>query len=200
MAKQKQRCTSEERKTKETRISCTLDLDGSGNTEIKTPCGFMDHMITAMARHALFDLTIVAEGDLEVDAHHTVEDLGLTLGQAFLKAVGDKKGITRFGQALIPMDEALASCAVDVSGRPHFVYDVKIPERSQWEFDVNLVKEFFAALASTARITLHLRLLYGENYHHCCEALFKAAGRALRQAVSMDPREEGVPTSKGTLG
>jgi len=200
MAKRKQRRASVERETKETKITCALDLDGSGKTEIKTPYGFMDHMITAMARHALFDLTVVAEGDLEVDAHHTVEDLGLVLGEALLKAVGDKKGITRFGQAMIPMDEALASCAVDVSGRPHFVYDAKIPERSQWEFDVNLVKEFFAALASTARITLHLRLLYGENYHHSCEALFKAAGRALRQAVSMDPGEEGVPTSKGTLG
>jgi imidazoleglycerol-phosphate dehydratase len=200
MAKEKQRRTSVERETKETKITCALDLDGSGKTEIKTPFGFMDHMITAMARHALFDLTVVGEGDLEVDAHHTVEDLGLVLGEALSKAVGDKKGITRFGQATIPMDEALASCALDVSGRPHFVYDVKIPERSQWEFDVNLVKEFFAALASTAKITLHLRLLYGENYHHCCEALFKAAGRALRQAVSMDPGEEGVPTSKGTLG
>jgi imidazoleglycerol-phosphate dehydratase len=187
------------RETKETRIQAELCLDGRGELRIKTPFGFMDHMLTAFAKHAVFDLALTAVGDVEVDAHHTVEDIGLTLGEALEKALGDKAGIARFGEARVPMDEALATAVVDVSGRHFFIYDVKIPERSQWEFDCSLVKEFFQALAMSARITLHLRLDYGDNYHHCCEALFKAAGRALRQAVAMDPRVKGVPSSKGKL-
>jgi imidazoleglycerol-phosphate dehydratase len=159
----------------------------------------MDHMLTAMAKHALFDLEVVATGDIEVDAHHTMEDVGLALGEAFNQALGDKKGIRRFGAAFVPMDEALARGVADLSGRPYLVYDVKIPKSKQWEFDVNLVKEFFQAFANTARITLHLELVYGDNYHHCCEAVFKAAGRALRQAVERDPRVSGVPSSKGLL-
>lgn len=199
MGSRKKRAATIERKTKETEIAASINLDGSGNLDIKTPYGFMDHMICAMARHAMFDLIIRAAGDTEVDAHHTVEDMGLVLGEALAKALGNKKGITRFGQASVPMDESLAACVIDISGRPFLAYDAGIPEREQWEFDVNLVKEFFMALASSARITIHLRLEYGDNYHHACEALFKAAGRALRQAVSMDPREKSTPSTKGSL-
>jgi imidazoleglycerol-phosphate dehydratase len=198
MAVNKKRKAIVKRETKETRIRAELDLDG-GALAIKTPLGFMDHMLTAFAKHALFGLSLAAAGDVEVDAHHTVEDIGLALGEALDKALGDKKGIARFGDVRVPMDEALASCVLDLSGRPGLVYDVKIPERSQWEFDCSLVKEFFMALAGAARITLHLKLEYGDNYHHCCEALFKAAGRALRQAVTIDPRVKGVPSSKGKL-
>jgi len=199
MAQRKKRRAEVKRKTKETKISAELDLDGTGKVKAKTPYGFMDHMITALSKHALFDLTITATGDVEVDAHHTVEDLGLVLGEALLTALGDKKGIARFGSARVPMDESLASAVVDISGRPCLVYDVNIPKRRQWEFDCNLLKEFFQALASTARITLHLKLDYGDNYHHACEAVFKAAGRALCQACAPDPRVKGVPSSKGTL-
>jgi imidazoleglycerol-phosphate dehydratase len=187
------------RETAETAIRVGLNLDGRGRIEVKTPIGFLDHMLTAMAKHALFDLTLDAGGDVHVDAHHTAEDLGLVIGEAIAMALGDKAGIARFGAARVPMDEALASCVIDISGRPGLVYAVEVPERAQWEFDCNLVKEFFQALANSARITLHLRLDYGDNYHHCCEAVFKAAGRALRQAVALDPRVEGVPSSKGVI-
>jgi imidazoleglycerol-phosphate dehydratase len=187
------------RQTAETDIRAMLGFDGRGRVEVKTPLGFMDHMLTSWAKHALFDLTLTASGDVEVDAHHTVEDIGLVLGEAVATALGDRKGIRRFGWALVPMDEALAECALDLSGRPYLAYDVKIPDRSRWEFDCNLVKEFFQALASAGRLTLHLQLRAGDNYHHCCEAVFKAAGRALCQAVELDPRVEGVPSSKGRL-
>jgi imidazoleglycerol-phosphate dehydratase len=187
------------RKTSETSIEVEIALDGDGKVKVKTPYGFIDHMLTAMAGHGAFDLSVMAAGDVEVDAHHTFEDLGLTMGEAFAKALGDKKGVTRFGAASVPMDEALARAVVDLSGRPYLVYQVEIPERERWEFDVNLVKEFFQAFASSARITLHLSLEYGDNYHHCLEAVFKAAGRALRQAVAMDPRMKGTPSTKGTL-
>ena len=186
------------RETKETRISVELDLDGKGHTSVATPYGFLDHMICAMVHHGRFDLSASVAGDTEVDAHHTVADLGLVLGQALEEALGDKAGIARFGMAMVPMDDSLATAVVDLSGRPYLVYDVHIPERDRWEFDVNLVKEFFQALAATGRFNLHLKLNYGENYHHACEALFKAAGRALRQAVSRDV--EGLLSTKGTLG
>jgi imidazoleglycerol-phosphate dehydratase len=183
MAKKK-RAAEVKRETKETKIRAALCLDGEGKITIKTPFGFLDHMLTAMSKHA----------------HHTVEDIGLVLGEVLSKALGDKSGITRFGEARVPMDEALASAAIDVSGRPLLVYDAQIPERKQWEFDCNLVKEFFQGLAAAAKITLHLKLEAGDNYHHSCEVLFKAAGRALRMAVALDPRVKGVPSSKGTIG
>jgi imidazoleglycerol-phosphate dehydratase len=199
MAAKKTRKARIKRETAETQISLSINLDGSGKVKAQTPYGFIDHMLTAMHKHALIDLSVKVEGDIEVDAHHTFEDLGIVLGEAFLKAVGDKKGITRFGFAAVPMDEALATATVDISGRPYLVYDAKIPKRKQWEFDCNLVNEFFLAFASSARLTLHIKLEYGDNYHHACEAMFKAAGRALRQAVEMDQRVKGVPSSKGTL-
>jgi len=199
MAQRKKRQAQVKRETKETKIRAVLDLDGSGTIEVKTPFGFLDHMITALAKHALFDLTLTAEGDIEIDAHHTVEDIGLTIGEAILIALGDKTGISRFGSALAPMDEALAAAVVDISGRPYLVYNVVIPERKQWEFDCNVLKEFFQGLAANARLNLHLRLDYGDNYHHACEAVFKAAGRALREAVALDARVKGVPSTKGTL-
>jgi imidazoleglycerol-phosphate dehydratase len=188
-----------ERKTRETNITLELNLDGKGLTEIKTPFGFFDHMITAMAKHALFDLKLRAVGDVHIDAHHTVEDVGIAFGLALAEALGDKRGIGRFGSAVTPMDEAVARAVVDLSGRPFLVYKVEIPERNQWEFDVNLLKEFFAALSANARITLHLKLEYGENYHHCSEAVMKAAGRALRSACEHDLRVKDVPSTKGSL-
>jgi len=199
MAKKKTRKSEKERKTKETAIEVDLDLDGSGSLDIKTPYGFIDHMLTAMLKHGAMDGKIKAAGDVEVDAHHTFEDLGLVLGDAFSEALGDKKGITRFGSAMVPMDESLARSVVDISGRPFLVYDVDIPEKSQWEFDCSLVKEFFQAFVSNARITLHIKLEYGDNYHHALEAVFKSVGRSLRQAVSTDAREKGTPSTKGSL-
>ena len=187
------------RKTKETQITLELNLEGSGNSSVQTRLGFMNHMLQAYAKHALFDLSIQAQGDLEIDAHHTVEDLGLVLGEALSKALGDKKGISRFGEATVPMDEALALAVVDLSGRPFLEYQADIPERQRWEFDVNLVEEFLRAFTTTAKLSLHLRLLAGTNYHHCVEALFKALARALRQAAARDPRQKGVPSSKGHL-
>ncbi len=186
------------RETKETRINVELDLDGKGEVRVSTPYGFCDHMVSSLAHHGRFDLAASASGDTEVDAHHTVEDLGLVMGQALDEALGDKEGIARFGQALVPMDDSLATAVVDLSGRPYLVYDVHIPERDQWEFDMNLVKEFFRAFTNSGRMNLHLILNYGENYHHACEAVFKAAGRALSQAVSRDV--EGLLSTKGSLG
>jgi imidazoleglycerol-phosphate dehydratase len=199
MTEGKDREAKVRRETAETRILARLNLDGRGRIEVKTPIGFMDHMLTALGKHALFDLAVEAAGDVQIDAHHTVEDLGLVIGEAVAMALGAKAGIARFGSAQVPMDEAMAAAVIDISGRPCLVYDVEIPGRAQWEFDCNLVKEFFQALANAAKITLHLRLAYGDNYHHCCEAVFKAAGRALRQAVALDPRVEGVPSSKGVI-
>ena len=195
-----QRKVTEARKTRETNIKLELNLDGEGKVEVSTGVGFFDHMVTAMARHALFDLKLTASGDTQVDAHHTVEDVGIVLGTALCKALGDKKGIGRFGMFLAPMDEALARAAIDLSDRPYLAYKVEVPERNRWEFDVHLLKEFFAALSQSARMTLHLKLEYGDNYHHCCEAVMKAAGRALRQACERDPRVKDVPSTKGSLG
>lgn len=188
-----------ERATSETDIRLELELDGTGQTEVATGVPFFDHMLNALGRHAGFDLTIAATGDLDVDAHHTVEDVGICLGQALFEALGDKKGIRRYGDAAIPMDEALVLGAVDVSGRGQLHYDVDLPIELIGSFDTTLAKEFFVALATNAGLTLHIRGLAGENAHHIIEAAFKAAARSLREAVSFDARVEGVPSTKGAL-
>lgn len=188
-----------ERRTGETSIRLALNLDGSGKGEIGTGIGFFDHMLTLLARHSLIDLKIDARGDLEVDGHHLVEDVGIALGRALREAVGDARGIARYGSALIPMDEALAQAAVDLGGRAHLVYRVEPGRAPCGGFQPELAAEFMRALAVNAGMNLHLRLLYGENTHHCLEACFKALARALRQAVSLDPRESGVPSTKGVI-
>jgi imidazoleglycerol-phosphate dehydratase len=188
-----------ERSTAETRVDLELDLDGSGQTEINTGVPFFDHMLNAFGRHAAFDLSVDAAGDLAVDAHHTVEDVGICLGQAMFEALSDKTGIRRYGDATIPMDEALVLAAVDVSGRGQLHYEVDVPIELIGTFDTTLAKEFFVALATNAGLTLHLRGLAGENAHHIIEATFKAAARALREAVSTDEMIAGIPSTKGAL-
>ena len=188
-----------ERNTNETKIKVSLNLDGTGKAEVSTGVGFFDHMLAQIARHGLFDLTLKADGDLHIDPHHTVEDVGICLGKVFLEALGEPVGITRYGQGIVPMDEALGEAAVDVSGRPYLVFNAEIPGERVGQFDTELTEEFFRAFAVNARITLHLSLRYGTNSHHAIEALFKAAARALRQAVSIDPRVQGVPSTKGML-
>lgn len=188
-----------ERKTNETDITISLGLDGTGKNSIFTTIPFIDHMLSLMSKHGLFDLKIKAKGDTEIDCHHTFEDIGICLGEAFKKALGDMKGISRYGSQNLPMDETLASVAVDVSGRPYLVYNVKFPRKGLRDFDINLFKEFFQAFSSTSRITLHINLIYGDNAHHICEAVFKAFGRSLRQAVSIDPRIRGVLSTKGKI-
>jgi imidazoleglycerol-phosphate dehydratase len=188
-----------ERATSETDIRLELDLDGTGRTDVSTGVPFFDHMLNALGRHAGFDLTVAAKGDLDVDAHHTVEDVGICLGQALFEALAEKKGIRRYGDATIPMDEALVLAAVDVSGRGQLHYDVDVPIELIGTFDTTLSKEFFVALATNAGLTLHVRGLAGENAHHIIEAAFKAVARALREAVSFDQRVEGVPSTKGAL-
>ena len=183
------------RETRETQITVTLDLDGSGTTAIETGVPFFDHMLDAFGRHGLFDLSVAARGDLEIDAHHTVEDVGIVLGQAIAQALADKRGITRFGSSALPMDEALVLAAVDISGRGALYYDVSLPIEIIGTFDTTLAKEFFVALATNAGITLHVRSLAGENAHHIIEAAFKAVARALAQAVALDPRVSGVPST-----
>ena len=187
------------RKTKETKIELALNLDGKGVTSAHTGVGFFDHMLDLLARHALLDLSIHADGDLDVDAHHTVEDVGIVLGQAIEKAVGDKRGIFRYGWAIVPMDESLAQVAIDLSGRPAFVFNVKFGGELIGNFAVELVEEFFKALATSARMNLHVTVPYGTNNHHVAEAIFKATAKALRQAVSLDPRNPGIPSTKGSL-
>jgi len=187
------------RKTRETDIRIQLTLDGSGRSRIDSGIGFFDHMLELFARHGIFDLNLAAQGDLRVDYHHTVEDIGICLGQALARALGDKHGIRRYGEAAIPMDEALASVAVDLSGRSFLAYNVKVRRIKIGDFNVGLVKEFFRALTDQADLSLHINLLYGEDIHHCLEAVFKAFGRALRQAVEKDPRVRGVPSTKGRL-
>lgn len=187
------------RATKETEIELTLGLDGDGSAQLATGIGFLDHMLELFARHGRFDLLLKATGDLETGAHHTVEDVGIVLGQAFDRALGDRAGITRYGAAVVPMDESLALCAVDVSGRPYCGFDVKLPAVSIAGFDAELAEEFFRALANNAKVTLHVRLLAGANAHHMIEATFKGLARALRQAVAIDPGEPGVPSTKGVL-
>ncbi len=187
------------RTTKETDIALTLGLDGAGRGGVRTGVPFMDHMLTAFAKHGHFTLDVKARGDLEIDAHHTLEDLGLVLGQALKEALGNKAGITRFGGACVPMDEALARVVLDLSGRPFLAWRVKLPPGQAGGVDGRLFREFFQALVNTAGITLHLDLEAGEEIHHCLEALFKAFGRALAQAVAADPRVAGVPSTKGSL-
>lgn len=187
------------RKTSETEISLKLGLDGSGACEISTSIGFLDHMLTLFAVHGRFDLQLQARGDLWVDQHHTVEDIGICLGQAFRKALGDRKGIRRYGQQHIPMDEALAAVAVDLSNRPWLVYRVPGLGERVGEFETQLIPEFFQAFAQNAGATLHINVPYGENSHHMIEAVFKAGGRALREACMREQGEERVPSSKGVL-
>lgn len=187
------------RSTKETQITVSLDLDGAGTARIDTPVPFFNHMLDAFTRHSLIDVTVEAEGDVDVDDHHTVEDVGIVLGAVLREALGTKAGIARFGQAIVPMDEALVLCAVDISGRGQAFVEVPFEVQTIGSFDTQLVKEFFLAFAREAGITLHVRLMAGENAHHVTEACFKACGRALRQAVEFDPRVTGVPSTKGSL-
>ena len=188
------------RATSETNIRLTLDLDGRGSADISTGVGFFDHMLTALARHGLLDLTVAAKGDLHIDDHHTVEDVGIVLGQALRQALGDKRGIRRYGQCLLPMDEALAEAAIDISGRPFLAWSVPFQRPKIGTFDTELVEEFFRAFAFNAGITLHVTLKTGSNAHHVAEACFKAVARALRMAVEMDPRTAGeIPSTKGSL-
>lgn len=188
-----------ERKTRETEILLQLNVDGRGDTAIDTTIPFFNHMLEATGRHGLLDLRVSARGDTDVDLHHTVEDVGICLGKAFHEALGDKRRIMRFGTAYVPMDEALASVHVDVSGRPYFSYNVPFAKARIGTFDLDLLKDFFRAFAMNAMLNLHVNLHYGENLHHIAEALFKAFGRALAEAARMDPRIEGVLSTKGSL-
>jgi len=188
-----------ERKTRETDIRVSLELDGSGKHEIESPVPFFDHMLTQIARHGFFDLEIRAQGDIEIDAHHTVEDLGICLGEAFKKALGDKAGIRRYGRGTMPMHEALASVILDFSGRPFLVFNVDLPKTQVGNFDVELVEEFFTAFCNHSGANIHVNLAYGDNLHHIIEAVFKAFAQALDEATRLDPRIEGVRSSKGKL-
>ncbi len=187
------------RETKETQISVRLDLDGSGAAKLDTGVPFLDHMLDQVARHGLFDLTIEAKGDLHIDAHHVVEDIGITFGQAFARAIGDKSGIYRYGHAFVPLDEALSRVVVDLSGRPGLSFEIAFTRARIGEFDVDLIHEFFQGFVNHANVTLHVDNLKGDNAHHQAETAFKAFGRALRMAVEVDPRMQGVPSTKGTL-
>lgn len=194
------RTASLTRTTTETDISLTLSLDGTGRAEIATGIGFLDHMLTALARHGLFDLTLQAKGDLHIDFHHTTEDVGIVLGRAFAQALGEKRGIRRFGHALVPMDEALAEAAVDLSGRPFLAWNVSFERPKIGEMDTELFEEFFRAFAMTGLLTLHLTRRSGHNAHHVAESCFKATARALRMAVELDPRAgDAIPSTKGAL-
>ena len=188
------------RRTKETDISATVDLDGTGAYDIKTGVGFLDHMLEQLARHGLLDITLKAKGDLHIDFHHTTEDCGIVLGQAVAKALGDKQGITRYADVHLPMDETLTRIAVDVSGRPYLIWNVTFTRDKLGEMDTELFREFFQAFAQNAGITLHIANLYGENNHHIAETCFKGLARALRLALTIDPRQAGrVPSTKGML-
>lgn len=188
-----------ERATAETQIILSLDLDGTSRADIHTGVGFFDHMLTLLARHSLIDLAVRATGDLHVEAHHTVEDVGICLGKALAQALGDKAGIRRYGDATVPMDEALVTAAVDLSGRPFCVWRAEVPLETLGTFSSQLAEEFFRALSSSGAMALHVVLHYGRNTHHIIEAIFKATARALRQAVEADPRSPGVPSTKGVL-
>ena len=188
------------RKTAETDIMLSLNLDGTGKSEIDTGCGFLNHMLTLFAKHGRFDLTVKCVGDVDVDDHHTAEDIGICLGDAFAKALGDMRGIVRYGNMTLPMDEALILSAVDISGRGKFVHDLKIPTEKVGTFDTELVFEFFEAFVRRANMTLHVRELAGENSHHIIEGAFKSVARALRMAVKIDPEAAGeIPSTKGVL-
>jgi imidazoleglycerol-phosphate dehydratase len=195
----KKRSARIKRTTRETDISVTLGLDGRGQASIDTGIPFFDHMLELFARHGLFDVSLQARGDLAVDYHHTVEDIGICLGEALAKALGDKKSIRRYGSATVPMDEALAGVDLDLSGRSFLVYRAPIRRIKIGDFNLGLLKSFFQSLADHGRLTLHIELRYGEDAHHAVEAVFKACGRALRQAVERDPRVKGVPSTKGRL-
>ncbi len=189
-----------ERKTKETDISVSVDVDGTGKADIQTGIGFLDHMLEQVARHSLMDVTLKAKGDLHVDQHHTTEDSGIALGQALTKALGDKKGITRFASVYLPMDEALTRVSLDVSGRPHLVWKVEFSRPKIGDMDTELFREWFGAFAQNVGLTLHVENLYGENNHHIIESCYKGLARALGQALSIDPRQKDlVPSTKGTL-
>ncbi|MEM7193011.1 MAG: imidazoleglycerol-phosphate dehydratase HisB [Pseudomonadota bacterium] len=189
-----------DRRTKETAISASVNLDGTGAYDISTGVGFLDHMLEQLARHGLFDITLKAEGDLHIDQHHTTEDSGIALGQAFAKALGDKAGITRYGSCYLPMDETLTRVALDISGRPYLIWKVDFTRSKIGEMDTELFREWYQAFAQHAGITLHVENLYGENNHHIAETCYKALARALRQAVALDERQIGrVPSTKGQL-
>jgi imidazoleglycerol-phosphate dehydratase len=189
-----------DRSTKETKIKATVDLDGTGAFDIATGVGFLDHMLEQLSRHSLIDITLKAKGDLHIDFHHTTEDCGIVLGQAVAKALSDKQGIARYASAYLPMDETLTRVAIDVSGRPHFVWKVAFSRPKLGDMDTELFREFFQAFAQHAGITLHIENLYGENNHHIAETCFKGLARALREAIAIDPRQSGrIPSTKGTL-
>ena len=187
------------RSTSETQIEVSLNLDGSGIQDIKTPIPFLDHMLSQLAKHGYFDLTVKAQGDTQIDFHHTVEDVGIAVGQAFKEALGEKKGIRRFAEASTPLNEALAQCVIDISGRSYFVFNVDLPKSKLGEFDVELVSEFFQAFSANSGTTLHLNSPYWDNLHHIIEALFKAFARSLDSASSIDSRTSDIPSTKGTL-
>jgi len=188
-----------QRSSNETSISLSVAIDGSGSAEVDTGVGFFDHMLHHLARHGLFDIRVQAQGDLHIDAHHTVEDVGICLGKAFLEAVGVPEGIRRYGHAVVPMDEALAEVAVDFSGRPFLVFNAELPNGRLGNFDLELAREFMQAFAINARLTLHINLRYGQNTHHAIEGIFKALAQALRRALEMDPRNTSIPSTKGML-
>lgn len=187
------------RKTRETDIKVSLKLNGTGEYKINTTIPFLDHMLSQIAKHGLFDIEIEAKGDTEVDYHHTVEDVGIALGDAFKKALGEKEGIKRYGHAVIPLNEALSSVAIDISGRPYIVYNVNLPKEKVGEFDAELTEEFFRAFANSSGMSLHINVMYGNNLHHIVESIFKAAARALDEATSLDERVKGIPSTKGRL-
>ena len=193
------RCAEIKRKTAETQISVKLTLDGEGKCDIATGIGFLDHMLTLLAKHSFMDLTVRAKGDLEVDSHHTVEDIGIVLGEALREALGDKAGIHRYGNCFIPMDETLAQACLDFSGRPFLVFGAEIPKIQLGNYDAEMTEEFFRAVAMHCGLTLHIRVLYGSNVHHIIEAIFKAFARAVAEAAAVDPRVKGVMSSKGVL-
>jgi imidazoleglycerol-phosphate dehydratase len=195
------RTATVERNTKETRIRAAVDLDGTGKYAVRTGIGFLDHMLEQLSRHGLIDLNVEVSGDLHIDGHHTTEDSGLAIGEAVSKALGDRKGIVRYGSAMIPMDETLTRVVVDLSGRPYLVWKVTIPRPALGELDTELVKEWFHAFAQTVGANVHVETLYGANSHHIVESCFKGLARALRQAVTIDPRAaQAIPSTKGTLG
>jgi len=194
------RSVSVSRNTNETKIEVSINLDGQGSAKLNTGIGFLDHMLDQVARHGMFDLEVTAKGDLHIDAHHTVEDVGIVLGQAFNKAIGDKKGITRYGTAIIPLDEALSRVVLDISGRPGLEFDVEFKRAAIGEFDVDLIHEFFQGFVNHANITMHIDNLKGDNAHHQAETIYKAFGRALKMAVCIDPKISGItPSTKGSL-
>lgn len=188
------------RVTRETKITAAVDLDGTGRSEIKTGIGFLDHMLEQLSRHSLIDLKVAADGDLHIDAHHTTEDTGYTIGSAIAEALGDRAGIQRYGDALIPMDETLTRVAIDISGRPYLVWKVKFSQSRLGAMDTELFQEWFKAFAQAAGVTLHVATVYGENNHHIIESSFKGLARALKAAVAIDPRRGDVPSTKGSLG